>query len=92
MDVAIEGATQADRAVLPALVGLKVEAKICPAVLQTQAERCLHLQEHGRQLLDVHQVWGSGVRRRVTFSNSVFHILKTVLIDLRPVDWLSAAT
>ena len=47
MDVAIEGAAEADRVVLPVLVGLKVEAKLCPAVLQTQAESRLHLQEHG---------------------------------------------
>lgn len=64
LDVAIEGAAEADRVVLPALVGLKVEAKLGPAVLQTQAQGRLHLQEHGGQLLDVDQVCGSGGRTR----------------------------
>lgn len=57
MDVAVEGATQAHRVVLPLLVGLQVEAELLPAVLQAQAERRLHLEEHGRQLLDVEDVW-----------------------------------
>lgn len=67
MDVAIEGAAEADRVVLPVLVGPKVEAKLCPAVPQTQAKGRLHLQEHGRQLLDVEQVCGSGVRRKFRY-------------------------
>lgn len=58
LNVAVESAAQAHRVVLPQLVGLQVEAKLLPAVLQTQAERRLHLEEHGRQLLDVEDVCG----------------------------------
>lgn len=47
LDVAVEGATQAHRVVLPQLVGLQVEAELGPAILQAQAERRLHLEEHG---------------------------------------------
>lgn len=71
MDVAIEGAAQANRVVLPVLIGLKVEAEICPAVLQTQTERRLHLQEHGRQLLDVDQVCVGGLRRSFRVSSFI---------------------
>lgn len=47
LNVAVEGATQAHRVVLPELIGLQVEAKLHPAVLQTEAERRPHLEEHG---------------------------------------------
>jgi len=56
LDVAVEGAAQARRAVPPQLVGLQVETELPPAVLQAQAKRRLHLEERGRQLLDVEDV------------------------------------
>lgn len=58
LDVAVEGAAQPHRVVLPHLVGLQVETKLLPAVLQTQPKRRLHLEEHGWQLLDVEGVCG----------------------------------
>jgi len=58
LNVAVEGAAQPHRVVLPQLVGLQVEAELRPAVLQTQAERRPHLDKHGRQLLDVEDVCG----------------------------------
>lgn len=58
LNVAVEGATQPHRVVLPQLVGLKVQTKLLPAVLQAQTERRLHLEEHGWQLLDVEDVCG----------------------------------
>lgn len=58
LNVAVEGAAQAHCVILPQLLSLQVEAKLLPAVLQTQAECRLHLEEHGRQLLDVEDVCG----------------------------------
>lgn len=65
MNVAVESAAQPHRVVFPRLVGPQVETEFGPGVLQMQAERRPHLEEHGRQLLDVEDVCGT--RRRRTF-------------------------
>lgn len=67
LNVAVEGAAQPRGVVLPRRVGLQVDAELGPAVLQTQAEGRPHLQEHGRQLLDVEEVCrGNSVRHNKT--------------------------
>lgn len=81
LNVAIEGAAQAQSVVFPQLAGLQVEAKLCPAVLQTQAEHRLHLKEHGRQLLDVEEVCGRDEMRTLRFrcnKNTHFHRKKSL--------------
>lgn len=60
LNVAVEGSAQPHRVVLPPLVRLQVEAELRPAVLQLQAERRPHLEEHGGQLLDVEDICGGG--------------------------------
>lgn len=56
LNVAVEGAAQAQCVILPQLVSLQVEPELSPTVLQTKAKRRLHLEEHGRQLLDVEHI------------------------------------
>lgn len=88
LNVAVEGAAQAHCVILPQLVSLQVEPELGPAVLQTKAKRRLHLEEHGRQLLDVEHIckWQRWLGIQALVARFVYrqicwlHHLKTSLI------------